>query len=138
MGDTSDEPKYPERAPIQPFSSKHLLSLKPWYMDFFHFHFWQVLRPLPVGGAPKWLLLGELGKWVPMSADRVQKVESTSELLRVSVRGKVWEQVTFSFVELENGLKLGERRSLSCIVSDTGSVVFELHAMKCSSAAMLI
>lgn len=130
--DTSDSPDTEGAEDIQAFSSEHPVRMHPWYRGL-DFHYWQVVRPIPEA-TPAWLLLGELGKWVPSSADRITSVNATANSLVVSVRGEAGEQVSLAFAELV-GDGIGARATVTCDIGASGGAVFALHERRCADTS---
>jgi hypothetical protein len=82
---------------VQAFSAKQPLTTSPTAYDLDNgFEIWHVADVLD---GSTWALLGELSKWIPVAANRVQSVEVAAGQLEVTIVGTVGEEVELFFAD---------------------------------------
>lgn len=112
---------------LEPFSSSSALALPA--CGLLDFQLWH-LAPVLASG---WTLLGELGKWVPVSPQRFVQIEETESSLVLTLRGAPGEVVEISFLEPDTlsgrDLVLG----LLCEFPPSGEMTMDPLNSECTS-----
>lgn len=118
---------------LQLFSEDSPIKFQACHMDDF-----QLYHISPVDPNSGIALLGEISKWVPVSADRFFEGKTSSSSLDVRLRGMAGERVTVSYVDMtstrinsDGSVGAMTIQSATCTIAAGGSVSVSLPSGRC-------
>ena len=74
-----------------------------------------------------WVVLGELGKWVPASPDRITAIDAQPAALALGLKGAAGEAVALSFLDASSQLVTAR-----CVLPASGVATLTMPAGTCA------